>query len=47
MISSSTPYKQAEIIRDTWPSLYTYKKLIEDEKNKNNADNLEKINDLL
>ena len=22
MISSSTPYKLAEIIRDTWPQLY-------------------------
>ena len=22
MISSNTPYKQAEIIRDTWPNLY-------------------------
>lgn len=23
MISSTTPYKLAEIIRDTWPGLYT------------------------
>jgi len=22
MITSETPYKQAEIIRDTWPNLY-------------------------
>ena len=22
MINSTTPYKQAEIIRDTWPQLY-------------------------
>jgi len=28
MISSTTPYKLAEIIRDTWPQLYTYKKFI-------------------
>lgn len=27
MISSTTPYKLAEIIRDTWPQLYTYKNL--------------------
>ena len=24
MISSTTPYKLAEIIRDTWPNLYRY-----------------------
>ena len=24
MISSETPYKLAEIIRDTWPQLYRY-----------------------
>jgi hypothetical protein len=24
MISSDTPYKLAEIIRDTWPQLYRY-----------------------
>jgi len=24
MISSETPYKLAEIIRDTWPGLYRY-----------------------
>ncbi len=25
MISTDTPYKLAEIIRDTWPQLYTIK----------------------
>jgi hypothetical protein len=24
MITSETPYKLAEIIRDTWPNLYRY-----------------------
>jgi hypothetical protein len=32
MISSTTPYKVAEIIRDTWPQLYRPIKL----ENKNN-----------
>ena len=27
MISSDTPYKVAEIIRDTWPQLYTLNKI--------------------
>lgn len=27
MISSDTPYKLAEIIRDTWPQLYNYNRL--------------------
>jgi hypothetical protein len=27
MINSETPYKLAEIIRDTWPQLYTYNEL--------------------
>lgn len=26
MISSDTPYKMAEIIRDTWPQLYNQSK---------------------
>jgi hypothetical protein len=38
MISSETPYKLAEIIRDTWPNLYrlplkTYNQSKEKEKN--------------
>jgi len=34
MISSETPYKLAEIIRDTWPQLYrTNKKNYNKEKN--------------
>ena len=33
MISSETPYKLAEIIRDTWPGLYTISKLSYNEKN--------------
>lgn len=33
MISSETPYKLAEIIRDTWPSLYRKpKKTYNDQK---------------
>jgi hypothetical protein len=27
MISSSTPYKLAEIVRDTWPGLYRPSKI--------------------
>jgi hypothetical protein len=27
MITSETPYKLAEIIRDTWPQLHTYNSL--------------------
>jgi hypothetical protein len=39
MISSETPYKLAEIIRDTWPGLYRKSnnqslKLFDDNKNK-------------
>ena len=38
MITSETPYKLAEIIRDTWPNLYrpptkTYNKSKEQKKN--------------
>jgi hypothetical protein len=38
MITSTTPYKLAEIIRDTWPGLYrptakTYNQSKEPEKN--------------
>jgi hypothetical protein len=35
MISSTTPYKLAEIIRDTWPQLYFPSKQI---RNKNKKD---------
>lgn len=35
MISSTTPYKLAEIIRDTWPGLYnTIKPAYNDRKSK-------------
>ena len=38
MITSETPYKLADIIRDTWPNLYRppkneYNSKIDDEKN--------------
>ena len=33
MISSETPYKLAEIIRDTWPQLFTLNKIQNSEKN--------------
>ena len=41
MISSTTPYKLAEIIRDTWPGLYrTSNKWYTDQaKNKSNQSN--------
>lgn len=32
MISSETPYKLAEIIRDTWPGLYRTPRLFDDNK---------------
>ena len=35
MICPSMSYKEAQIIRDTWPSLYTYQRILEDEKKKN------------
>jgi len=31
VISSTTPYKLAEIIRDTWPQLHTYNDLKKNE----------------
>jgi len=37
MISSETPYKLAEIIRDTWPNLYRPMKMPYNDKN--NKDN--------
>jgi hypothetical protein len=40
MISSTTPYKLAEIIRDTWPGLYRPMKR---EYNKQNTEPNEKI----
>ncbi len=33
MISSTTPHKLAEIIRDTWPGLYRPSKPLYDSKN--------------
>lgn len=37
MISSNTPYKLAEIIRDTWPQLYRPVNLsYNEQKNKSN-----------
>jgi hypothetical protein len=35
MISSTTPYKLAEIIQDTWPNLYRPMKPPEESKNIN------------
>ena len=32
MISSETPYKLAEIIRDTWPQLYRPMKMVYNKK---------------
>jgi hypothetical protein len=42
MITSETSYKEARIIRDTWPSLYTYEKIIQDEKRKNHMEGMGK-----
>jgi hypothetical protein len=42
MISSETPYKLAEIIRDTWPGLYI---LIKTDYNKEKKLNDERILD--
>jgi len=41
MITSETPYKLAEIIRDTWPGLYRIPKRDYNSKqnNKDNKDN--------
>ena len=35
MISSETPYKLAEIIRDTWPNLYRPQKIVYNVEKKN------------
>jgi hypothetical protein len=44
MISTSTPYKLAEIVRDTWPGLYRPAKIqYSDTKNKNNDKEDKKI----
>jgi hypothetical protein len=40
MICPSMSYKEAQIIRDTWPSLYTYQRILEDEKKKNDLEDL-------
>jgi hypothetical protein len=40
MITSETPYKLAEIIRDTWPNLYTFRQL---EYNKENYQKDEQV----
>lgn len=37
MISSETPYKLAEIIRDTWPQLYRCDRLKSNQKNDNES----------
>lgn len=40
MITSETPYKLAEIIRDTWPNLYRFKQF---EYNKQNTQKNEQV----
>ena len=35
MITSETPYKLVEIIRNTWPNLYRPQKIVYNEKKKN------------
>ena len=40
MISSDTPYKTAEIIRDTWPNLFYLKEV----NNKNGSINTKSTN---
>ena len=42
MISSETPYKLAEIIRDTWPGLYRKPKQTYNKVPINNPQNLSK-----
>lgn len=41
MISSETPYKLAEIIRDTWPNLYRPFKVNYNKKNTKDNGNLQ------
>lgn len=40
MINSETPYKLAEIIRDTWPGLYNFDKLIYNDENESNDERI-------
>ena len=42
MISTETPYKHAEIIRDTWPNLYRNPRV---SYNTNIINNLKKLKD--
>ena len=42
MISSTTPYKVAEIIRDTWPGLYRPYKFENKNKSSKKDDHLNK-----
>jgi hypothetical protein len=42
MITSETPYKLAEIIRDTWPNLY---RPLKESYNTNSINNLQKLKD--
>jgi hypothetical protein len=43
MITSETPYKLAEIIRDTWPQLYS-PRMNKEIENKTNLNNKNPIN---
>lgn len=40
MISTETPYKLADIIRDTWPGIYIYSFNMNNNKNKQNYERL-------
>jgi len=42
MITSETPYKLSEIIRDTWPNLYRKSQV---SYNTNSINNLQKLKD--
>jgi hypothetical protein len=41
MVTSETPYKLAEIIRDTWPQLYRHVKVTYNKENKKNNENIQ------
>jgi hypothetical protein len=41
MISSTTPYKLAEIIRDTWPQLYRPTKVSYNKKKESNNEQVQ------
>jgi len=43
MISSTTPYKLAEIIRDTWPQVYRPSKVPYNKSPINNPQNNKKV----